>query len=207
MIERMSQSNMGFKSSSPLLPTPQIGMTSSTKRSSKLPLVIAAIAALGIAGAVIAATQRNTEEPPPAKVVMPSTGPAVEPPPVVETKPPVVEPPPTPPPMAASQGVDPAAPAKITLRFDVEPKTATISVDGTAIDGAKLEVDKDDKTHKVSITAKGFQPYEEEVSFNETQKLVVKLDKVGQKPTNRPKKPPGTKDGKPAIIDTKSPYD
>ncbi len=204
MIERMSQSNMGVKSSSPLLPTPQIATVaakpSAMKRSSKLPLVIAGVAALGIAGAVFAATQRSEDKP--AQVVMPSTGPAIEPPPtpVVETKPPVVE----------SLPVEPAAPAapvKVTLRFDIVPKTAKIAIDGTPIDGAQLEVDKDDKTHKVTITAKGFQPYEEDVSFSETQKLVVKLDKVGQKPTNRPRKPPGAKDGKPAIIDTKSPYD
>jgi serine/threonine protein kinase len=191
MVERISQSNIGFKSSSPLLPT-----AAPHKKASKLPIVIAVVATLGVAGAVIAATQRTQEEKPaPAKIVMPSNGPAVEPPPPT---------PPAPPPVEVKE------PEKVTLRFDVEPKTAVVSVDGNALDGAELEVEKDDKPHKLSITAKGFQPYEEEVSFSETQKLVVKLDKVGQKPTVRPKKPPRTtkpKDGKPTFIDTKSPYD
>jgi hypothetical protein len=57
----------------------------------------------------------------------------------------------------------------------------------------------------VLITAKGHQTYKDEVSFAETQRLVVKLDKLGQRPTKRPAKDP--KDGKSNHIDTKSPYE
>jgi serine/threonine protein kinase len=197
MIERISQSNVGFQSSSPLLPTPQVHNTivPQPKKASKLPIVIAAVAALGIGGAVIAATQRGSQDKPAPAVVMPANGPAavVDPPP----------PPPTPPPPV--EVVKP--PEKITLRFDVEPKTAAITVDGDTLKGSEIIVEKDDQPHKLAITAKGYQPYEEEISFSETQKLVVKLDKIGAKPTVRAKRPPKTKDGKPTIIDTKSPYD
>jgi hypothetical protein len=111
--------------------------------------------------------------------------------------------------LAAAPAAPPAAPApaKVTIKVDVEPASAAIEIDGKPVAGNALEVEKDDATHKLTITAKGYQPYAEELTFGESQKLVVKLDKVGQKPTARtPKKPNEKPNEKTNRIDTKSPY-
>ena len=206
MIERISQSNVGFKSSSPLLPTPQaheatvyLGAPTATKKLSKLPLVIAIVGAVGIAAAVVIAKQASTTETKPA----PATAPIAKAPEApVAPRAPVDKPPDKP-----AEAVDkPVEAARVTIRFDVDPSHAKIVVDGKPLDGTSLEVAKDDALHALSITAKGYQSYEGELTFGETQKLVVKLDKVGQKPTTT-RTPKPTKDGKPERIDTKSPYD
>jgi hypothetical protein len=197
MIERISQASIGFQSSSPLLPTPSAHATVVGKKKpmSKLPLVIAGVAAAGIAAATILAMKREDKPAPATVVKMPVDEPAV----VATVPPPVIETP------AAPVVEGSAAPAQVTIKLDVEPASAKVTIDGKPIEGAMIEVDQDDEVHKLSITAKGYQTYEEDLSFSEAQKLVVKLDKVGQRPRARPPKQP--KPGKPERIDTKSPYD
>ena len=179
----------GVKSSSPLLPTPAARAATAIappRRRSKLPVAIAIVAAVGI-GAVVANRGAAGAAPP--------ATPAPPAPAVAEVTP--VEPP------------SPVAvvPAKVSIKFDVTPAGATISIDGKPIAGQALEVDKDDARHQVAITATGFQPYTGEITFAESQKLVVKLTKAGPKPVvPRGKKPRPKKSEKPNHIDTESPY-
>jgi serine/threonine-protein kinase len=200
MIERISSSHVGFKASSPLLPTPHdqhvaaaaTVATPPKKKSFVIPLIIAGAAAGAIGAAVVVSKQSQDKPAPVAKTEAPAV--------VVETK---QEPPPKQ--AEPKQEEPPKTVENVTIRFEVDPANATIVVDGKPIDGDKLEVPKDDKTHEVSITAKGFQTYKEELTFSETQKLVVHLDKIGQKPKPRP--PIKKRDPKTERIDTKSPYD
>ena len=217
MIERISSSQVGFRSSSPLLPTPQ-GYSVATKSSGHdatvmaqtnvdkkpgggkvwIALVAAALAAIGITVAVIMSTKSEPEKPAPQIANAPVA--------VVETpKQAVVEEPKPEDPKPANVE-EPKAPAieRVTIRFDVEPANASIAIDGKPVTGTSFEVDKDDATHKLAITAKGHQPYEEDITF-ETQKLVIRLDKVGQKPTKR-SIPPKKQNGKQQRIETTSPY-
>lgn len=77
-----------------------------------------------------------------------------------------------------------------------------MTIDGKRVTGGALEVARDDAPHELAITAKGYQPYAEQLRFTETQKLVIKLDKIGkQKPRRQPKS------GRTERIDTQSPYE
>ncbi len=218
MIERISGSNIGFKSSSPLLPTPMNPTPApATKSSSKriVPIVLAGVAAGGIAIAIVVARGGKDTKAADAPVATASSSPtpagatnrageSAEAKPI-DTNPVDTKPVDTKPVDTKSIDTKPVEPAKITIKFEVEPQTATIAIDGKPLDGSSLEVTKDDATHQVEITAKGFQPYKEDLSFVETQKLVVHLDKVGARPTKKQggKDP---KDHKTDHIDTNSPY-
>jgi hypothetical protein len=204
MIERISASSVGFKPSSALLPTPQGSLsvpaaTPKKRNNVIIPIVIAGVAAAGIAIAVIVSKQGGSGEKNPevaAKVEMQVEPPVpAEPPPRVQP----VEPP----------KLD--EPVMLKIKFEVEPATAMVSVDGKPVEDGLLEAKQDETVHKLVITAKGFQTYEEDVKLDENQKLVIKLDKVGAKPSKRPvkhvekiDKPTGKKTDR---IDTKSPYD
>jgi serine/threonine-protein kinase len=201
MIERISA--VGFKSSSPLLPTPHanasVAPTAIEKKPmSKLPLLLAGFAAVGIAVAVLVAKLGTSETKPETKqapVVETKAEISTAP---VETKP--VEPPPPPPVEPPPPTVEPA---NITIRFEVEPSNAAIEIDGNPVNGTTLDVPKDGKRHGIVITASGYQLYKEDVVFDENQKLVIKLDKAGAKPTKRTRP---VKSSKPDRIDPNSPY-
>jgi fused signal recognition particle receptor len=167
-------------------------------RRSKAPWIVAGVLVLGGAAAAIAVAASRSEPPP---VV------AATPPPVT---PPTPAPTPTPPPTAAP--VEPPAPpptipvepARVTLRFAVEPTSAVIAVDGAPVKAAELVVAKDDAVHKLRITAPGYLAHEETVRFDESQRLAVQLKRAGDPGRKDPKRDKDrTRNER---IDSESPY-
>ncbi|HEY4183080.1 MAG TPA: serine/threonine-protein kinase [Kofleriaceae bacterium] len=172
-----------------------------TKQKSKAPMfillgVVAVIAAgIGVAVAVGGKGHKPSQH---DEVVATA-------PPKVETAPPKVETPETKPAVVAT----PPAPTKIAIKFDIEPATAKLELDGKAIEGTELSVDKDDKKHSLVITADGYEKREEQIAFDENQKLGFELSKVAPKSVKASKagktgKIPKT--GKNDRIDSTSPY-
>ena len=130
---------------------------------------------------------------------------------------------PTPPPAVATP-VAPApavAPAKIRLRFEVEPPQTVITLDGTALAGAELEVPRDEAEHLLQFAAPGFIAQEEQIRFDESQRLMVRLKPAARDPktgARRPRTAEPTEDlsedeaasprrpQRPERIDSESPY-
>jgi serine/threonine-protein kinase len=146
---------------------------------SKLPLIIGGLVVA--AGIGVAAFVLTKKEPAPQKSV------AIEPPMAIEDKP--LPPPP------------PAAPTTVTIKFVVEPKTATILVDGKPVTDA-ITVEKDAAEHQLEISAPGFNAHSETIHFDDNQRVAVTLAKQATKPVVR--KPPTTKHN--TKIETDSPY-
>jgi hypothetical protein len=90
---------------------------------------------------------------------------------------------------------------EITLRFEITPKTAKIELDGVPVKARQIAVRKDDAPHRLRITAPGFATYEEEVRFDESQRLVVPLKRATTRPTH-----PGQGSSRTERIDSQSPY-
>jgi eukaryotic-like serine/threonine-protein kinase len=203
MIQRISSAGIVFGTAPPhRLSQPPVAINHGTdptllapsgmvpRKRSKLPFVLAGVLVLGGAVATVIALQSGKQTKPlevssPAPVAM-----KTEPPPPPTATPP----PPTP----------PAAPATITMKFAVEPKHATITVDGKPVTNAELVADKDDADHKLVITAPGFKPHDESLRFDDNQKLVIRLDKATKQttPTHRPAK----QETKHERIESESPY-
>jgi hypothetical protein len=159
-------------------------------------LVIAVVAFVAVAGAV-------------AVVVAISSGgsstPTATAPPPAPTPPAPAPPPPKPEPVAA-----PPQPVTVTLRFAVIPAGAAIEIDGKPADNP-FTVAKDAAVHKLHITAPGYVAHDEELKFDETQKLEITLERVAKpgrpqppRPNNQSTKKP---DKKPDKIESQSPYD
>jgi serine/threonine-protein kinase len=185
---RQSQPPAGLGGTDPTLLAPS-GMIAAPRRS-KLPLILGAVVLLGGGAAAMVAVQQRSDPP------------AAAPAPVAATPP---DPPPVPAPAAAPSGPIAVAPARVTIKFMVEPSTAMISVDGKPVT-AELVIDKDPASHVVSITADGYVPHTEKLTFDESQRLVVKLEK---QPPNRPVRP--TRPARPGAnstdrIESQSPY-
>jgi serine/threonine-protein kinase len=113
---------------------------------------------------------------------------------------------------AAVAGDQPARPqATITLRLAVQPPGAAITLDGAPVNGTELTVAKDAAPHQLRIVAAGYVAYNETISFDENQRLVVKLERTGRPPRDRtaprdehtilPKTDPDNR------IESKSPYE
>ena len=175
-----------------------------------LALALGLVAAAGIAIAVVVASSGGGGRAP--STTAPTTAaPSSAPPSTEPTAPPTAPP-------ATEPTAPPAAPT-VTLRFAVEPSTAVITLDDRPVDGDHLSVPRDDGTHRLSITAPDHEPHAEEISFAESQRIVVKLrPRATAKPT-RPTRPtppttPTTPDepdkpakpAKPERIDRESPY-
>ncbi|MGE3459267.1 MAG: serine/threonine protein kinase, partial [Kofleriaceae bacterium] len=163
--------------------------TAAVPRRSRTPLIAAVVGFVGIAaGAGVIAMRGDATSP-----TQPTPHAANrEPPPTLPSTP--AEPPkPAPPPMPSPVAPDP----EVTLRFDVDPASATILIDGKPITGTEHVVPRDDATHKLRITAPGYAPHADELRFDESQKLSVVLKKTGR---------PGKKPRKPQRIDDESPY-
>jgi serine/threonine protein kinase len=161
------------------------------QKRSKLPLVLAGLLVLGGAAAAVVMMQGGDDKKP---LDVPATTEAV----AEKTPTPTTTPPVTPAPTPA------VTPATVTVRFSVEPKHATITVDGKPVTNAELVVDKDEADHEVTVTAPGFKPHEEPLRFDESQKLVIRLDKIA-KVTTTPKKP-AKQETKHERIESESPY-
>jgi serine/threonine-protein kinase len=167
-------------------------------------IVGAAVVVCGvIAGALAVAGRRGDDDrapPPETTPIRAGETPQEKPPTPPETPP---ETPATKPPTAVDRTApDPReaaapAPEAITLRFAIEPASATIWLDGVAVKERQLTVRKDGALHKLRISAPGYTAHEDQVRFDETQKLTVQL----KRRTARPQR------GKPNRIESESPYE
>jgi hypothetical protein len=98
----------------------------------------------------------------------------------------------------------------VTLRFAVEPRGSSITLDGKDVTASQMVVPKDDAVHHLRITAPGYVAHEETIRFDESQRLVVQLK--GASPVRgkdpRTRRPDRTdRPDRPDRIDSKSPYD
>lgn len=102
---------------------------------------------------------------------------------------------------AAPKAATPPEPEvrKVTLRFDVAPKTAKIEVDGAAVKNGEmvLELAPDEKKEvEIEASAEGYEPWSKTVAVATTgsaQTVKVELEKVAKKPvttSSTSKKPP-----------------
>lgn len=103
---------------------------------------------------------------------------------------------------AAPKAVTPPEPEtrKLSLRFDVAPKTAKIEVDGKAVKNGELTLELaagEKKEVEVEATAEGYEPWSKTVAVattGTTQTVDIELEKVVKKPvttsTSGTKKPP-----------------
>lgn len=97
---------------------------------------------------------------------------------------------------AAPMVVTPPEPRKVTLRFDVAPRTAKIEVDGQAVKKNELVLElAADETKEVEIeaTAEGYEPWSKTVAVATTgtaQTVEIELEKVAKKPVASSRKPP-----------------
>ena len=88
----------------------------------------------------------------------------------------------------------------------VEPKGAAITVDDKHVENAELVADPDSAEHTLKVTAPGYKPHEEKLTFDSNQKLVIHLDRASKATPLRPPKKQETKEPKRERIDTESPY-
>ncbi|MDB4957498.1 MAG: Protein kinase [Myxococcales bacterium] len=168
-------------------PSPTVG-----GKRSKMPLVVGLVALLGIGvGAAVmlagphgkptagsqaagsASASSAVAKPPAPPVAKPPAPPVAAPITPIDTHP------------APPEGSPPAT--NITFHFAIEPKAATITVDGKPVTGGELVVPKDDATHELRIAAPGYLTHAEQIRFDESQRLVVPL-KRQTLPTKRPHK-------------------
>ena len=163
--------------------------TAGAKPRSKAPWIIGgviAVAAIGV-GAVIA-TSSST---PPA---------APKPAPVVAASTPTPTPAPTPTPTVTQ--------LNITLTFELDPKDATVTLDGKPVSASEVSVPKDTAKHHLKISAAGYVDHDEDLAFDESQKLAIELvaqPKVSK--TAQPAQPTGKTKPKQPTIESESPYD
>ena len=183
-------------------PVPVSGMSGavvpSAPRKSRTPIVLGvAIAVVGVAiaafvigngGSSPTATPPPRATAPPPTAPPPTTPPPTTPPPArpTATPGPGAEPANAPPPTeqhgdssAPTPHTEaPAAPATITLRLAVEPAGAAVTLDDRRITETEITVPRDDKAHHLRITAAGYLPDDETISFDESQRLVVQLKRT-----------------------------
>ena len=202
MIERISGQAMSFRPSSPaiaattgtdrtVLASPSVATSVRPKSKAGLFVALGLVAAAGGAIAVVVTGGEDKPKDPPK-----------EPPkdPITETKP--VEPKAVEPPKPAEA----PKPETVSLQFAIKPDTATITIDGTTVEGSEITLPKDSAPHRLEISAKGYESRTEKLVLDMSQRLSYELDK--KSPTARPKvnvtdRP---KDPKTNRIDTQSPY-
>ena len=158
---------------------------------------IVAVFVIAAATAMIVGGRKGRTEPPAAPT---AAVPGPQPTPTQATPARPVAPPP-------ESKVPPPPPASVTLKFVVEPAGAVISIDGVVVKDGQIVVPTSDAKHRLRIAAPGFVAHEEEVRFDENQKLTVQLKRAGR--------PTGSGSGgsrahverKVERIESKSPYD
>jgi hypothetical protein len=84
--------------------------------------------------------------------------------------------------------VAPALPAQVSLRFNLTPADARVSVGGVAMASNPLVVARSDTPLEVTIEADGYIPVTRQVSRHEDQSLTISLAKA---PPPAPVPPPG----------------
>jgi len=137
-----------------------------------------------------ASSEATTSPVAPAPPAASPAPPAVSPGPAAHSESPPVE-------AAAPHAGEPSRAPTITLRLAIEPKGAAITLDGRRVSGPEIALPRDDKAHRLRITAPGYLAHEETIAFDENQRVTVQL----KRPAARAK---GPKD--PDGIDSQSPY-
>lgn len=200
-IERISAQSMGgFNPAFTPPPMAKSGLgppalgTAQTVAAGQLPAksrkgLIALVAVFLISGGVTAGVVLTRSGGLPA-ATPPSPAPPTPAPPVAQAPPPAPQP-------------APAAPATITLKFAVTPATAAIEIDGKRAEG-DVTVQKDDAKHHLHIAAAGYVAHDEDIRFDETQRLTIELEKVAPKPGKGHPQRPIKKH--PEKIESESPY-
>ncbi|MEP6863939.1 MAG: serine/threonine-protein kinase [Deltaproteobacteria bacterium] len=163
----------------------QVTQTRSNSRKGIIAIVALFLIAGGVTATVIAT--RSDELP-----VTPGTPTAPAAPPVAQNPPPTVAPP-------------VAVPTTITLRFAITPPEAQVEIDGKHADADQVTVQKDDAKHHIHIVAAGYLPHDEDVRFDETQRLTIELEHVAAKPPKPDRGHPQPKKH-PDKIESESPY-
>ena len=153
--------------------------------------LIAIIALFLISGGVTAGIVLTKSDPAPPATPTTPTAPLA--PPVAQNPPPAAVTPP------------PAVPATITLRFAITPANADIEIDGKKADADQVTVQKDEAKHHLHIAAVGYGPHDEDIRFDETQRLSIELEKTAAKPIKSHPQSPTTK-RHPDKIESESPY-
>jgi eukaryotic-like serine/threonine-protein kinase len=165
--------------------------TSAAPKRSRLPWIVGGVvvaAAIGV-GAMIA-TSSSTPAKPPVATPAPATATTSQPAPT-----------PTPPPPTVTQ-------LNITLTLELDPKDATVTLDGKSVTTTELSVAKDTAKHHLKISAPGYADHDEDLAFDESQKLAIEL--VAQPKVTKPAQPAqstGKTKPKPPTIESESPYD
>ncbi len=115
--------------------------------------------------------------------------------------------PPATPPPAAAPSVTPLPAATITLHFAVDPASATITLDGKPVTTAELTVPHDEVTHHLQIAAPGYVGHDEDLRFDESQRLAIELVRAPHDTPSPPKQQPHPHPaGKQPTIESESPY-
>ena len=130
------------------------------------------------------------------------SAPLVEPPPAAPA--PFAAPAPSAPaPSASASASAPEAPPTIALRFAIEPGSAAVELDGVFVTARQITVRKDEAPHVLRISAPGFAPQEREVRFDDSQKLVIQLQRAAApRPANASPRP-----ARRPKIESQSPYE
>ncbi len=170
-----------YQTGAPPTPTP---VHTVAKARSKLPWIVGGVviaAAIGV-GVVVA----SSPSPPP-------------PIPVVATPAPTITTPPAPPPTVTQ--------LNITLTLELQPKDAIVTLDGKPVTTSELSVAKDSAAHHLKISATGYVDHDEDLKFDESQKLAIELvaDPKVTKPA-QPAQPAGKTKPKQPTIESESPY-
>jgi serine/threonine protein kinase len=97
-------------------------------------------------------------------------------------------------------------PATITLKLAIEPSGAAILLDGQRKSGTELVMPRDTAAHRLQITAAGYLGYDERISFDESQRLVVQLKHTAGPARGKDPHKDGPGTGQTDRIDSNSPY-
>jgi len=120
----------------------------------------------------------------------PAASPAPVPPAPVPPAPTAASPAVQPPAAAVPQAPAPASPtdepARVVLRFEVEPTDAAITVDGEPLAGAELAAPRADREVEVVVSRVGYQSKTRRVSLADSRTVEVTLEKAAA-PTKRPR--------------------
>jgi serine/threonine protein kinase len=155
------------------------------------PWLAGGVVVLAVGGGIAASSLRSNPLPAPAPVATP-----------VATPTPTL--PVAPPPPAVAPSV---TPLPITLHFAIDPASATITLDGKPVTTTDLTVPHDDVKHHLQIAAPGYVSHDEDLRFDESQRLAIELVRAPHD-TPPPKQQPqhAHPTGKQPTIESESPY-
>ncbi|HEU4731143.1 MAG TPA: protein kinase [Kofleriaceae bacterium] len=195
VVEVPADLEAGAPASAPLghaaVPADEAAVPVAPPRRSRAARVLAPLAVLVLSGAaaaaaVVALTGSRAPDPavapPPAQLATAAAMQAQAAPPATAAPPPApaVAPLAAPPAEQASQRAGGSGGAgTITLRFEIDPAGAAITLDGKRVHGPELAVAMDTAPHRLQIAAAGYASHVGTISYTESQRLVVQLKPAG----------------------------